>query len=197
MYKNYFKTLLFALFFFTLGLVGGYMLFGVPANCVSLKPASNDIVSAGEETAKKSTGDLAGQGFYRKLEGRSLYTVCGHSEPLNLGNFNGVTTEQLLKRFPAKQGWTIEDNGTKLIITKNINALCPEDDVKRHLGRFGQYVAVIKGPVGIDGGIVEVTDIKLADLPDQFRSQAEQGTLNFPSAQSLLEAMDSLDEYLE
>lgn len=142
-------------------------------------------------------GDLftTESGSYRKIEGRTLYTLCGHWEPLNLGNYKDLSPEKLKDIFPSKQGWRIEDTGEKIIVTKEINALCPEDEKKRHLGCFGEYVAVIKGPPGVDGGIIEVTEIKVAELPQPFRKEAEQGNLDFSNAQNLLEALDSLDEY--
>lgn len=192
-WKNkYLRHVLFAFFFVFLGFLGGYVIFGYQSNNISLKPEAKDTVNTVESQMEATVG-----GMERKIEGRALYTLCGHWEPLNLGSFSKITSEQLLDRFPEEQGWHIEDTGEKLIITKHIKALCPADEEKRHLGRFGDYVAVIKGPPGIDGGIVEVTDIKLSDLPSDLRKSAEQGTLNFPNAQSILEALDSMDEYAE
>ncbi len=192
-WKNkYLQHVLFAFFFLFLGFLGGYVIFGYQGNNISLKPEAKDTVNTVERQMEATIG-----GMERKIEGRVLYTLCGHWEPLNLSSFSKITSEQLLDRFPEEQGWRIEDTGEKLIITKHIKALCPADEEKRHLGRFGDYVAVIKGPPGIDGGIVEVTDIKLSDLPSDLRKSAEQGTLNFPNAQSILEALDSMDEYEE
>ena len=196
--RSYLQAVFIALLFSLIGLFGGYLLFEVNPEGMSLKPESSVIFSQGEDQlSDNGNPKLSGNGLHRVLEGRTLYTLCSHSEPLNLGNFSGITSEELLKTFPKSQGWIIEDNGDKLLVTKHVNALCPADEIKRHLGHFGNYVAVIKGPAGIDGGILEVTDIKLSDLPNNFRSQAQQGTLAFQSAQHLLEALDSLDEYAE
>lgn len=193
--KNLVQSVLLAVIFSLVGLMGGYLLFS-PEDGVPLKPEAKELVDSGK-TAAKNPLQFSQDGWTRTIEGRSVYTLCGHSEPLNLGSFRGMSLDYLLDNFPADQGWAIEDTGEKILITKKINALCPKDDGKRHLGHFGKYVAVIKGPVGIDGGILEVTDITLSSLPDDLRQQAQQGTLEFPDAQSLLEALDSMDEFEE
>jgi hypothetical protein len=193
--RDFLKQGIFALVFVTIGLIGGYIFFGDPADNISLKPGLMGTVNVAE--GSKINIGLQEKGQYRSIEARSLYTLCGHSELLHLGDLSGMTPEQMETNFPREQGWEIADNGEKLVVTKKINALCPEDEKKRHLGRFGQYVAVIKGPPGIDGGIIEVTDIELSSLPEDFRKQAEKGILDFSSAQNLLEALDSLDEIME
>jgi len=42
---------------------------------------------------------------------------------------------------------------------------------------------------------LEVTNIKIKELPLQWQEMIKKGELNFPSAEKMLEAMDSLDEY--
>jgi len=194
------RSFLFASLFTLLGLIGGYILFS-PAGNLSLKPEATQISGINDAAAKGGIGFTKDESnrdeFNRVIEGKTVFTLCGHSEPLNLGSFQWTSPDYLLENFPENQGWTVEDTGEKLMITKRINALCPADDSKRHLGRFGKYVAVIKGPVGIDGGILEVTDIALSSLPKHFREQAERGMLDFSDAQSLLEALDSMDEFQE
>lgn len=191
------QRLFFAVFFSFLGFMGGYLLFGVPADTVSLKPETDRVIEVGENKSSGAGGTVLLEGMNRVVEGRSHYSLCNHWEPLNLENFQDVTSDNLLDTFPPDQGWSIEDAGNKLLITKNINGLCPADEKQRHLGQFGDFIAVVKGPVGINGGIIEVTDIKISGLPENFRQQAELGTLDFPDGQSLLEALDSLDEYIE
>lgn len=191
--KNFLKQGILALIFVSIGFLGGYIFFGEPAGNISLKPGADRITNMAEASSRAGIRVNTSP----SIEAKSLYTLCGHSEPLNLGDLSGLTQEQLKVNFPREQGWEIEDTEKKVVITKKIKALCPMDEKKRHLGSFGQYVAVIKGPPGINGGIIEVTDIKLSNLPEHFRKQAEQGILDFSSAQHLLEALDSLDEYLE
>lgn len=189
------RSFLFAAFFSLFGLISGYILFA-PADSMSLKPEASQISGINSRAANGELG-IAKDEFNRVIEGKTLFTLCGHSEPLKLGSFQGASADYLIESFPENQGWSIEDIGEKLIITKKINALCPADESKRHLGRFGEYVAVIKGPVGTDGGILEVTDIPLSSLPKRFLKQAERGMLAFSDAQSLLEALDSMDEFEE
>lgn len=191
------QSLLIAVFFSLVGFIGGYFLFEVPADNMSLKPESDRLIGTVEKHASGGGTTVLLEGINRVVEGRSYYSLCGHWEPLNLGSFNKLTSEYLLETFPKSQGWAIEDSGEKLLITKTINALCPDDENKRHLGQFQDFVAVIRGPVGINGGILEVTKIKVSSLPEHFRQQAKLGVLDFPDGQSLLEALDSMDEFGE
>ena len=192
--RSIIKSIFLAAFFTLSGLVLGYTLFA-PEDGIFLKPEGSQITSISNATSAKGKFGTAKGGLHRIIEGRTVFSLCGHSEPLNLGSFQGASEEFLLENFPADQGWTIEDTGEKLVLTKKINALCPADDAKRHLGHFGDYIAVIKGPVGVDGGILEVTDIPLSSLPKHVREQAKKGTLAFSDVQSLLEALDSMDEF--
>lgn len=194
--KKPLRVIVFAVILFAAGFYLGSIARTGEGDNVYFKPEGSFFLNNQDDLLVNHEGKtLVGEN--RVVEGRTLFSLCGHWEPLTLGNFSGLTPENLRKDFPSSQGWHVEDNGEKIIITKEINALCPEDDKKRHLGSFGEYVAVVKGPPGIDGGIVEVTEIKLSELPQQFRVQAENGTLDFSNAQHLLEALDSLDEYEE
>lgn len=179
-----------AAIFIILGFAIGYMFrLGGETNAPLAKPESRFEGLSGLLRNK------AAEGAPQTVEGRTLYTLCGHWKPLSLDDLDGVSPEQLKERFPSGQGWHVQDTGEKIIVTKDIKALCPEDGNQRHLGCFGEYIAVVKGPPGVNGGILEVTEIKLKSLPLSFQKEAEQGTLDFASAQSLLEALDSLDEF--
>ncbi|MHB1419064.1 MAG: hypothetical protein ACYCX4_05660 [Bacillota bacterium] len=130
---------------------------------------------------------------------QNRYTLCNHLLPVELPsdlNLAGMSWEDLKQPFPQNQGWTIEKpaRGT-LFLTRQVEGLCPQDNAKRHLGAVGEYVAEIIGPVGINGGIEKVTQIKVNTLPAQWKELVKKGTLDFHNEQELLQALDSFDEY--
>lgn len=131
---------------------------------------------------------------YREVEANVYYTVCEHVKPLNFED-TFMSEEELKKEFKEDDDWTVKDSGESIILTKKEDSLCPSCEKHRHLGTFGEFVAVIKGPVGVDGGVVEVTDIKISMLPQKWQKQIKKGELDFQSAEKLLEALDSMDEY--
>ena len=157
------------------------------------------IMSKKIEDINTAKNHIAAEGISEKIfdvvEAQRLYDICGHTEPLNLGSINNVSINELQEKFPAEEGWNIEEEGNRLVLTQRLNTLCGKCERERHLGAFGEYVAVIKGPPGVNGGYLEVTNIKIKDLPPQWQEMVKKGRLNFPSAEKLLEALDSLDEY--
>jgi len=186
--------------FITLGIIAvisffiGYVNFsGIYEKEASLKP--DRVIDRKTDSEKRAPLHSPPEKMIRIVEARTLYTLCGHIEPLSLGDLNGMSLEELGKKFPRRQGWVIEEAGSKILITQKLDTLCSDCEGKRHLGAFGDFVAVVKGPVGVEGGIVEVTNIKIEDLPPQWQEQIKRGRLDFSSAQEMLEALDSLDEY--
>jgi len=144
------------------------------------------------QTGVETSGPKAMQ---RKVVPRTEYSICGHSEPLNLGRLRPMTAPEVRRAFPAVEGWSVTDSGDEIILAKKLDSLCPECEKQTHLAAFGEYVAVVKGPVGVSGEVLEVTNIRIDGLPEHFRKQIRSRGLDFPDAQKLLEALDSLDEY--
>ncbi|GAW92724.1 hypothetical protein [Calderihabitans maritimus] len=134
----------------------------------------------------------------RKLLFQEYYAVCEHTitkEKEDIQHLDGLSVNELQQTFSQEEGWTVYEAGDYIILSRQIEDLCPEDAKKRHLGAYGDYVAIIRGPVGIDGGVVSVTDVRIDSLPRPWQQQVREGTLNFGSVEELLEALDSLDEY--
>lgn len=122
------------------------------------------------------------------------YTQCQHliQREIIAGEAYPGADEDALRA----DGWALyHNNDQEITIFKNIDDLCPKDVHKRHLGVEGEYVAVLKGPVGVAGDLIEVLDIRIDRLPQEWRKKVKEGTLNFSSEQELLEALDSIDEY--
>jgi hypothetical protein len=100
----------------------------------------------------------------------------------------------LMRQYPPQQGWKVSRDGGEVIFTRTVDGLSPADQGKSHLGEKGGYLAVIRGPAGVNGGLIRVTTIRLSSLPDEYRQQAQEGTLDLPDEISLLQILESLDE---
>ncbi|HHT62730.1 MAG: hypothetical protein ACOX4H_01810 [Bacillota bacterium] len=129
-----------------------------------------------------------------KIKEEIYYTKCKHLIQRELTaeeDYPGASEETL-----KAQGWTIYHNHDgSITIFKTVDKLCPEDAKKRHLGVAGEFVSIIEGPVGVDGEVLEILDIKVANLPKEWQEKVRKGELDFSSEQELLEALDSIDEY--
>lgn len=129
-----------------------------------------------------------------RIKEEIYYSRCKHliqREIMAEDEYPGVDEETL-----KAEGWTLYHNHDQSItIFKTVDKLCPEDAKKRHLGVSGEYVSIMEGPVGVDGDLLEVLDIKVANLPKEWQEKVKKGELNFSSEQELLEALDSIDEY--
>ncbi|MGB9792100.1 MAG: hypothetical protein ACPLTR_05920 [Thermacetogeniaceae bacterium] len=134
-----------------------------------------------------------------EIHTNTLYTVCGHERenPVKLTHREVLTVGDLLKLYPPKEGWKIEWLSGKIELRRQEEALCPSCQKKSHVGRKGDFVAVIRGPVGVDGGIIRVTPIKLSSLPQTIRKEVEKGTLDVPDEKVLMQILDSLEEETE
>ncbi|WP_366922603.1 hypothetical protein MFMK1_003070 [Metallumcola ferriviriculae] len=126
------------------------------------------------------------------------YLACGHtvlgSLPTGM-DIEGLSITKVKDLLPREQGWVVNKDGDQISITKYQEGFCPEDENKTHLGAVGEFVAVFKGPVGVNSHIIEVTDIPVANLPIDWQEQVERGELDFQNVKKLKETLDSLDEY--
>lgn len=129
-----------------------------------------------------------------KIKEEIYYTKCKHliqREILAEVEYPGADEETL-----KSAGWTLYHNRDgSITIFKNVDGLCPEDAQKRHLGVSGEFVSIVQGPVGVDGELLQVLDIKVSRLPKEWQEKVRKGELDFSSEQELLEALDSIDEY--
>lgn len=131
-----------------------------------------------------------------KVIARTAYSLCKHevASNANLPNKKNYSTLDLLSLYPASQGWTPGFTNGGVILTRTVNGLCPICQNKSHLGEKGGFLAVIRGPAGVNGGIIRVTTIRLSSLPADYRQKAQGGTLDLPDEVALLQILDSLDE---
>lgn len=126
----------------------------------------------------------------------TVYSLCKHKveNGANLPNKKNYNTLDLLSIYPANQGWTPSFAGGEVILAHMVNGLCPVCQNKSHLGEKGGFLAVIRGPAGVNGGIIRVTTMRLSSLPADYQKQAQQGMLDLPDEVALLQILDSLDE---
>ncbi|MGD0153698.1 MAG: hypothetical protein ABSC17_08055 [Thermacetogeniaceae bacterium] len=127
---------------------------------------------------------------------QTVYSLCKHevTGSANLSNKKNYSTLDLLGLYPSAQGWTPSFHSGEVILTRTVNGLCPVCQNKSHLGEKGGFLAVIRGPAGVNGGIIRVTTIRLSSLPADYQKQAQLGTLDLPDELALLQILDSLDE---
>ncbi|MDH7577990.1 MAG: hypothetical protein QHH75_09245 [Bacillota bacterium] len=126
----------------------------------------------------------------------TVYALCNHEvkSRAELPQKKEMSLLDLRQVYPPRQGWRSKFIGNTLIFTRTDEELCPACRKKTHLGEKGGYVAVMRGPAGINGGIVKVTNIKIISLPPELQERVRAGDLDLPDEEALLQILDSLDE---
>ena len=104
--RDFLKQGIFALVFVTIGLIGGYIFFGDPADNISLKPGLMGTVNVAE--GSKINIGLQEKGQYRSID-RSLYTFavirnCHLGDHDDTEDGNHSSREQDGKRITEKTG---------------------------------------------------------------------------------------------
>lgn len=125
------------------------------------------------------------------------YDLCGHEVVVRDGSpaeLGAPTLRELRYLYPRRQGWQIKVKERNVTAFRSLEELCENCSRLTHLGEKGGFVAVIRGPVGVDGGIVRVTKTRVDSLPAELRRKAREGTLDLPDEETLLQILDSLEE---
>ncbi|NLC76194.1 MAG: hypothetical protein GX750_01005 [Clostridia bacterium] len=118
------------------------------------------------------------------------YLKCGHSVVLeNTIDPNRLT--EIMAEHPELELQQI-DGDTVLMLTNE--GFCPDHEEKRYLGIRGEYLAIFRGSAG-NGELESITQIRVDRLPEEWQSKLQEGKLVFEDEISLMEALDSLDEY--
>lgn len=130
---------------------------------------------------------------------QKYYTLCGHFAEEDLViNTKGesLDIDHLREKYPASEGWIINRTEDKIVFTLPVDMLCPNDRRKRHLKIKDGYLAIYKGPADTGGPLIEITGIKKDLLPENFQKKVEGNGMTFASEKELLQALESLDEYI-
>ncbi|MBE3586688.1 hypothetical protein [Desulfofundulus thermocisternus] len=144
--------------------------------------------------------------------------LCGDTQIVFLGRapreLLGLDREELAKRYPPAEGWSMEERGRTLVFKQQIEDFCPEHRNYRHLGIHEGYLAVFQGPLGYDQKLLRVErnipvtvlhpdlQLKLHKAGDFERQDPEtqailRSELEFPSEQAVNAMLENLDELTE
>ena len=162
----------------------------------------NHNSSSEEENLEILENNNSGDNFrpeqiYREVKAQKLYEKCGHTEATEIkGLEEGLMVNEIRDKFSEEDGYLVEDTGEYILVTEKASGLCPNDRKKRHFSIFGGYLAARKGPAGINGEILEVTDIRVRDLPLELQLRINNELIEFESEEEMYQALDSLDEYI-
>ncbi|RJX20916.1 MAG: hypothetical protein C4575_05435 [Desulforudis sp.] len=170
-------------------------------------------VSNGSFPFKLHTEVAAGTGMVEQVA-----YPCGAMEIVYAGalpsELEGLDVDAIVERYRAEDGWTVSyDAASGLVLTRHTDALCPEHAVYRHLGTQDGLVAVFEGPLGHNGKVVRIEQIKLENLDPAYRHRLEQAMdfefqseeaqaelrqeLEFTDEDALHAALENLDELKE
>lgn len=164
-------------------------------NLKYLKPAWWDLFTAGPagETARPVITAAT------QIIQESRYRLCGHivvGIPIRDPVLHDLGIEQLTSLYPMSDGWEIILAGPERVILRmNVEGLCPHCAVKRHLGVIDGKVAIFYGPASFRGGLDRLTKLSVSALPLEWQEPIRMGLMEFEDAETLSQALDSLDEY--
>ncbi|MGB4504014.1 MAG: hypothetical protein WBI44_03865 [Syntrophaceticus sp.] len=127
---------------------------------------------------------------------KTNYELCKHEDcketsPLELKVF---TLREIRQLYPSREGWQSHYEDNQVMVSRTLEKLCEKCSRVTHLGEKGGFIAVVRGPAGVNGGIIRVTKIKVNTLPQELRKKAEKGLLDLPDEEALLQVLDSLEE---
>lgn len=127
---------------------------------------------------------------------KTSYDLCRHeiSKTLSSSEIGVLTLKELRSLYPSRDGWRAQVKAKDVVVARAVDGLCERCSQITHLGEKGGFVAVIKGPSGIDGEVVRVTKTRVEILPPELRLKVSAGTLDLPDEESLLQILDSLEE---
>ena len=125
----------------------------------------------------------------------TFFTACHHTETqIILANsaFNGMDAEML-----AEIGYVLVwQDGIALLNTER-PGFCPADWQKSHLRLVQDRLAAFRGPLNSPGELLYYLDIPLQALPARWLAQLTNGGIEFPNEETLLMALDNIEEMIE
>jgi len=126
----------------------------------------------------------------------------------------GRDVKDLQRKYPARDGWTVEvPNEKLLVLKKSIDGFCGQHSLYRHLGIHRDRLAVYQGPLGLDQRLLRVEEKKVDNLPRTLREKLYRSRdynrlptgersdlrtdLEFIDENALNSALENLDEIPE
>jgi hypothetical protein len=222
MFKNGIKYMLFGLL--GIGLISflvtlAWMLWVPYMGSVALKPSSmvttlgtSDITSTAGETKelkpallelfaspKASGGTGAVITNATEIIRENRYKLCGHVDvgiPVKDPALLNLSINQLTNLYTAQDGWEVVLAGPdRVILRMNIEGLCPQCSIKRHLGVIDGRVAIFYGPAGYRGALDRLTNLNVSSLPIEWQEPIKMKMMEFENSEALVQALDNLDEF--
>lgn len=130
--------------------------------------------------------------------------LCGDVELVYQGpapaDILGSDLRGLRGKYPEKDGWTVEIKNEKLVVLrKSIDGFCGDHSLYRHLGMYGDSLAVYQGPLGFDQRLLRVEGRKkVGDLPpplmEKLRKAADYHRLTAEEKAALRTELEFIDE---
>lgn len=87
----------------------------------------------------------------------------------------GLDLSVLAERFPAGDGWSLTAGlPQSLLLTRHVQEFSPAHAALRHLGIYGDYVAVYEGPLGCSDRVWRVSKTLVTALPPDMQERLKQ-----------------------
>ncbi len=95
-------------------------------------------------------------------------------------------------------GWQVDSsNPEKIILRRDDDGLCPNDEVYRRIASVESGIAIFAGPIGTDGPLLQTINLDVRQLPEDWQQKLQEGGIEFASEAELISALDSLEELLD
>lgn len=112
---------------------------------------------------------------------------------------NNLSEAELAVRYPQSSGWNIIWEGQRLNLEHSNPGLCSEHSKRWHIQPTddGHNIAVYLGPteVGIEGGLVQATNLEITRMPSEIQKRIREGSLQFLDWEDVIATLDSFAEY--
>jgi len=87
----------------------------------------------------------------------------------------GLDLAGLLERYPSDEGWSVTLNlPQSVLVTQHRQEYCPSHAPLRHLGLYGDFVAVYEGPLGHNERVWQVSETPVSALPPDLQERLKQ-----------------------
>jgi len=95
-------------------------------------------------------------------------------------------------------GWQVDtSNPEKIILRRDDDGLCPEDDVYRRVAVTEDGIGIFAGPIGTDGPLLQTFTLDISILPAEWQQKLAGDGIEFADEEDMISALDSLEELLD
>lgn len=169
-------------------------------------------------TATKGVSDkLKPQINSNTIINKEIRYICGDKVTTKIpttSSLVGLDFASLVKKFPAQQGWNIDDSRKNVLTLARVEKrVCPYHQDFRHLGISDGFLAVYEGPLGYNQKVLQRENISVSKLPldvqanlkraidYNYQTQDNQGRLKlifeFENEEQLNSTLENFDDFRE